>query len=189
MHPASVVHKKASDKLSCSSPNSQRLSCGKQLFAGMHGVPITGNQSSCAQASVQLCNAGLEAFDVGLEVAVPSALLTAAIRALHWLAPFLPDEDHMVSRFLTLFPCMIQAVADSLPDQLLVCASLGALEVRAQHHKDANKLAGRIMQKVKQDDMRGIIFSKFEDVMQVHFYLPHAQNHSMTLYTMQSYQQ
>ena len=137
-------------------------------------------QNTPAKAEVQLCDAGLEACDVGLEVAVSSALLTAAIRALHWLAPFLPDTGHVVSQFPTVFPKFTSVVVDSLPDQLLVCACLGALEVRAQDHKEADKAANRVMQKVKQDGIHDGLVAKLEDIMQVHFFLSHAQKHSTT---------
>ena len=81
---------------------------------------------------MQLGDAGFEVEDHP----VPSALLTAACRALHWLVAFLPDTHPSVALFFTWFPAMMSAFSGSLPDQLLVCACLGALEMEAQANKD-----------------------------------------------------
>lgn len=82
--------------------------------------------------------AGKESSRSNGTAAPPSALLTATTRVLHFVMPRLGYSKHasdMEVLFITALGGAMSTFSDSLPDKLLLCACLAALDAEAAVQK------------------------------------------------------
>ena len=86
---------------------------------------------------------------------------------MHWLVVLLPDTNSTVAQFSKWYSAVMSVFSGSLPDQLLVCACLGALETEAQACKGPDRAANRIMAGFKQDSMNMTIYDMLSDIYRV----------------------
>ena len=97
------------------------------------------------------------------------ALLRATTRVLHFVVPKLGNVNNLDELFTESFHCAMTALADSLSDRLLLCASLGALNVDAGLYPSEvqNKVCSEILKMVRLKGLHEAIFITLDEAMQV----------------------
>ena len=148
------------------------LSLLLDLIESLHIVSIAAEQNfgtTCMELQIWLAGKESNKAD-GPAAAAPSAVLTAATRVLHFVMPQLEHSKHtgdVEVLFSTAFAAAMSAFSDSLPDKLLLCACLGALDAEAALQKKGYLRGKQILIMGHRTDMFELIAHTLEQAMQV----------------------
>lgn len=98
------------------------------------------------------------------------ALLRATTRVLLFVVPRFGNVNNLDESFTEAFRFAMTALADSLPDRLLLCASVGALDVDVEIYP--SEVCSKILKMVRLKGLHEAIFLTLDEVMKVsHFFM------------------
>ena len=113
--------------------------------------------------------AGLSSEAVKFQCQPAIAMLRATTKLLHFAMPKIGSMDDLEELFTESVRFAMTALADNLPDRLMLCAFLGAINAHAEigPSEHQNKVCSLIMKKVRLKGLHEAMFTALDQVMQV----------------------